>query len=213
MVNNQANEKENKKSILSKEWFKILIIASISFLIAIVGTLNNIEKERQRVFTSMKSKIKSEVEKELYGELMDKFKDRVKIDLKKEYRDFVKLELQDNLKDDIFRSVKHQIDSEGGDLFYEVFESIEYKERGDSIHRCDVIVRNLDSVFEDELEGLYKQIFGKYSDKKGVLLVFGGEPEESGYTPKFRLENGLNDEVLIIHDGNKSDLADNGRIY
>ena len=58
----------------------------------------------------------------------------------------------------------------------------------------------MDKVFNEELEGLFKQIFGNEQDKKGVLLVFSEEPEENGYRPDFRIEKGLNDQIMIMKD-------------
>lgn len=206
--------KNQKKSLaFNNPWVKVLIITVVSLLVAVVGIGKNIEREKQKVFSDMRSKIKCEVEKELYSELMDKFKEGVRSDLKKEYRDFVKLELKNSLREDTFRSLKHQIDNESSDLLYEVFETMEYKENGENIIHCEVIVKDLDKVFEEELEGLFKQIFSKREDKKGVLLVFDKEPEESGYMPKFRLEQGLNGQILVIRDGDKSKILEDSIIY
>lgn len=210
----EKNDKDQKRvTIFNKPLVKILSITILSLLIAIIGIGRNIEREKQRVFSDMRTKVKHEVEKELYSELIDKFREGVRSDLKKEYRDFVKLELKNSLREDTLRSLKHQIDNESSELLYEVFESIEYKENGEDIHHCEVIVKDLDKVFEEELEGLFKQMFSKDSNKKGVLLVFDKEPEESGYMPKFRLEQGLNDNILVIRDGDKSRILDNSIIY
>lgn len=210
-VVNLGNDSLKKKrfKLFKNEWVKILMVSFVSLFIAIAGILNNIEREKQRVYSDMKLKIKGEVEKELYSELIDKFESSVRSDLKKEYRDFVKIELKDTLREDTLRSLKHEIDTQGADLTYEVFESIEYKHNGENIHHCEVVVNNLDKVFEEELEGLYKQIFGSTQDKKGILLVFSKEPDQVEYRPDFRLENGINDQILIIQDGKRNDFADN----
>ena len=208
----KIDKKNDKKSFLKSEWSKFLFISVVSLLIAIVGINNNIEREKDKIFKEMKSKIKLEVEKELYKELYDKFQETVRNDLKKECRDFVKIELKKSLRDDTFRALKHQIDNEGIDLSYEIFESIEYKQNGENIHHCEVVVNNLDKVFNEELEGLFKQIFGNEQDKKGVLLVFSEEPEENGYRPDFRIEKGLNDQIMIMKDNKFRDLADNNVI-
>ena len=194
-----------KKSIFKNEWVKGLIVSVVSILIAIIAINNNIEREKQKIFNDMKSKIKIEVEKDLYKELSDKFHETVRSDLKKEYRDFVKVELTKNLREDTFRALKHQIDSEGVDLSYEIFESIEYKKNGENIQHCEVVVKNLDQVFNEELEGLFKQIFGK--NKNGVLLVFSKEPEQNEYRPKYRIERGLNEQILVIEDNTPKDFA------
>ena len=194
-----------KKSIFKNEWVKGLIVSVVSILIAIIAINNNIEIEKQKIFNDMKSKIKIEVEKDLYKELSDKFHETVRSDLKKEYRDFVKVELTKNLREDTFRALKHQIDSEGVDLSYEIFESIEYKKNGENIQHCEVVVKNLDQVFNEELEGLFKQIFGK--NKNGVLLVFSKEPEQNEYRPKYRIERGLNEQILVIEDNTPKDFA------
>lgn len=196
------------KKFLNSEWSKILFIYFISLMIAIIGINNNIEREKNKIFSNMKSKIKLEVEKDLYKELSDKFSETVRNDLKKEYRDFVKLELNKSLRDDTFRTLKHQIDNEGVDLSYKMVERLEYKQNGESIQHCKVIVKNLDKVFNEELTGLYKQIFGNESDKKGILLIFSKEPEELGYRPDFRIENGLNDQI-IIQDNKLRDIVEN----
>lgn len=196
------------KKFLNSEWSKILFIYLVSLTIAIIGINNNIEREKNKIFSNMKSKIKLEVEKDLYKELSDKFSEIVRSDLKKEYRDFVKLELNKSLRDDTFRTLKHQIDSEGVDLSYKMVECLEYKQNGESIQHCKVIVNNLDKVFNEELKGLFKQIFGNENDKKGVLLVFSREPEELEYRPDFRIESGLNDQI-IIQDNKLRDIVGN----
>lgn len=196
------------KKFLKNEWSKILFIYFVSLMIAIIGINNNIEREKNKIFNNMKSKIKLEVEKDLYKELADKFSETVRSDLKKEYREFVKLELNKSLRDDTFRTLKHQIDNEGVDLFYKIVESLEFKQNGETIQHCKVIVKNLDKVFNEELRGLYKQIFGDEDDKKGVLLVFSKEPEEMGHRPDFRIENGLNNQI-IIQDNKSRDIVEN----
>lgn len=193
------------KNIFKNEWVRIVGISVLSILISIICINNNIEREKQKIFTDMKSKIKVEVEKDLYKELSEKFKDTVRSDLKKEYRDFVKMELKKNLREDTFRALKHQIDTEGADLSYEIFESIEYKKNGENIQHCEVVVKNLDKIFNEELEGLFKQIFGK--NKNGVLLVFPQEPEQNGYRPQYRIERGNNDQILVIEDNVNKDIA------
>ncbi len=203
---------KEKKSFFKSELFKFMFVSVVSLLIAIIGINNNIEREKQKIYKSMKSKIKSEVENELYSELSNKFEDAIRNDLKKEYRDFVKLELIDSLKEDTFRSLKHQIDNEGTELSYELFESLEYKQNGENIHHCEVIVRNLDKICTEELEGLFKQIFVNQKDKKGVLLVFSKQPEEEGYRPNYRIEQGLNNELLVIQDNNSENFVANGII-
>lgn len=203
---------KEKKSFFKSELFKFMFVSVLSLLIAIIGINNNIEREKEKIYRSMKSKIKSEVEDELYSELSNKFEDTIRNDLRKEYRDFVKLELIDSLKEDTFRSLKHQIDNEGPELSYEVFESIEYKQNGENVHLCEVIVKDLDKIFTEELEGLFRQIFVNNGDKKGVLLVFSKQPEEEGYRPEYRIEEGLNNELLVIQDNNSDNYVANGII-
>jgi len=212
IADEEKKHSNSRINVFKKEWVKFLIILVASICIAIIGIINNINRERQKVFTNMKAKVKTEVENELYSELYDKFEQSVRVDLKKEYRDFVELELKNSLREDTLRNLKHEIDNESNELFYNVFESIEYKQNGENVRHCSVIVENLDKVFEEELEGLYKQIFGNNSDKNNVLLVFPKEPEEVGYRPSFRLENGLNEQILIIKDGEERNYAD-GIIY
>lgn len=201
------NDVNGKKKLLKSEWVNFIGVSIVSLLIAIIAINNNIEREKQKIFSSMKSQVKVEVEKELYNELYKKFEESVREDLRKEYKDFVKLELKKSLRDDTFRTLKHQIENEGVDLSYELFESLEYKQNGENIHHCEVVVNNLDKIFNEELEGLFKQIFGNEEDKKGVLLVFSKEPEERGYRPEFRLERGLNDQILIIEDSGENDFS------
>ena len=205
-----SNEK-GKLSLFKNEWIKVLLISVVSIVISIIGINVNIEREKSKLFDSMKLKIRTEVERDLYKELSEKFKLSVEDDLRNEYREFVKFELRKSLRDDTFKSLKHQIDSEGIELFYDLIEFIEYKQNGEDIRHCEVVVNNLDKVFDEELEGLFKQIFGNCENKKGVLLVFSKEPEERGYRPDFRLENGLNDQILIMRDGNL-DVAHNSLI-
>ncbi|BAK81619.1 hypothetical protein [Candidatus Arthromitus sp. SFB-rat-Yit] len=212
VVSNDSKFLRSKTNIFQKEWLKVLVILFISVGIAIIGIINNIDKERQKVFNSMKSAIKVEVENELYSEFYDKFEPSIRVDLKKEYRNFVELELRDSLREDTLRILKHEIDNESNELFYNVFESIEYKKNGENVRHCTVVVENLDRIFEEELEGLYKQIFGNNSDKNNVLLVFSKDPEEASYRPSFRLENGVNDQILIIKDGEERNYAE-GVIY
>ena len=177
IADEEKKHSNSRINVFKKEWVKFLIILVASICIAIIGIINNINR-----------------------------------DLKKEYRDFVELELKNSLREDTLRNLKHEIDNESNELFYNVFESIEYKQNGENVRHCSVIVENLDKVFEEELEGLYKQIFGNNSDKNNVLLVFPKEPEEVGYRPSFRLENGLNEQILIIKDGEERNYAD-GIIY
>lgn len=198
----------SKKGFLKSELSKFLIVSVVSLIIAVAGIVNNIEREKNKIFNNMKSKVSLEVEKELHKELTEKFKESIRGDLKKEYRDFVKLELKKSLRDDTFRALKHQIDNEGIDLCYEIFETMEYKQDGESVHHCEVIVENLDKVFNEELEGLFKQIFGNQKDKKEVLLIFSKQPEEREYRPEFRIERGLNDQLLIISDVKSADSSD-----
>lgn len=203
-----SDNQNSRKGFFKSELSKFLIVSVVSLIIAVVGIVNNIEREKNKVFSNMKSKVSLEVEKELHKELTDKFKESVRGDLKKEYRDFVKLELKKSLRDDTFRALKHQIDNEGIDLCYEIFESMEYKQDGEDVHHCEVVVKNLDKVFNEELEGLFKQIFGNQKDKKEVLLIFSKQPEERGYRPDFRIERGLNDQLLITKDVKSVDSSD-----
>lgn len=203
---------KEKKSFLKSELSKFLFVSIVSLAIAIIGINNNIEREKQKIFRGMKSKIKLEVENELYKELSNKFEDTIRNDLKKEYRDFVKLELRDSLKEDTFRSLKHQIDNEGEELSYEIFESLEYKQNGENVNHCEVVVKNLDKVFTEELEGLFKQIFGDGGEKKEILWVFSKHPEEEGYRPDYRIERGLNNELMIINDSNSKNYSSNSII-
>lgn len=203
---------KEKKSFLKSELSKFLFVSIVSLAIAIIGINNNIELEKQKIFRGMKSKIKLEVENELYKELSNKFEDTIRNDLKKEYRDFVKLELRDSLKEDTFRSLKHQIDNEGEELSYEIFESLEYKQNGENVNHCEVVVKNLDKVFTEELEGLFKQIFGDGGEKKEILWVFSKHPEEEGYRPDYRIERGLNNELMIINDINSKNYSSNSII-
>lgn len=203
-----SDNQNSRKGFFKSELSKFLIVSVVSLIIAVVGIVNNIEREKNKVFSNMKSKVSLEVEKELHKELTDKFKESVRGDLKKEYRDFVKLELKKSLRDDTFRALKHQIDNEGIDLCYEIFESMEYKQDGENVHHCEVVVKNLDKVFNEELEGLFKQIFGNQKDKKEVLLIFSKQPEERGYRPDFRIERGLNDQLLITKDVKSVDSSD-----
>lgn len=203
---------KEKKSFLKNELSKFLFVSIVSLAIAIIGINNNIEREKQKIFRGMKSKIKLEVENELYKELSNKFEDTIRNDLKKEYRDFVKLELRDSLKEDTFRSLKHQIDNEGEELSYEIFESLEYKQNGENVNHCEVVVKNLDKVFTEELEGLFKQIFGDGGEKKEILWVFSKHPEEEGYRPDYRIERGLNNELMIINDSNSKNYSSNSII-
>ena len=203
---------KEKKSFLKSELFKFLFVSIVSLAIAIIGINNNIEREKQKIFRGMKSKIKLEVENELYKELSNKFEDTIRNDLKKEYRDFVKLELRDSLKEDTFRSLKHQIDNEDEELSYEIFESLEYKQNGENVNHCEVVVKNLDKVFTEELEGLFKQIFGDGGEKKEILWVFSKHPEEEGYIPDYRIERGLNNELMIINDSNSKNYSSNSII-
>ncbi len=203
---------KEKKSFLKSELSKFLFVSIVSLVVAIIGINNNIEREKQKIFRGMKSKIKLEVENELYKELSNKFEDTIRSNLKKEYRDFVKIELHDSLKEDTFRTLKHQIDNESEELSYEIFELLEYKQDGEDVNHCEVVVKNLDKVFAEELEGLFKQIFGDGGEKKEVLWIFSKHPEEEGYRPDYRIERGLNDELMIINDRNSENCLINANI-
>lgn len=193
------------KRFFKSSFSKIVFVYVVSLLLAVFGIANNIEREKQKIFKNMQSKIKVEVEKELYKELSDKFSATIRNDLKREYRDFVKHELNKSLRDDTFRTLKHQIDNEGVDLYYHVIKKVERKKNGDSIKECEVMVENLDKVCNEELNGLFKQIFGNDKDK-GVLLVFSDDPERLNQ-PDFKIERGLNDQILI-QDNKTRDFVD-----
>ncbi len=209
MLRNESKKNEFLKSELSK----FVLISVLSLLIAVVFVAGNIQKERNKIFNNMQSKIKFEVEKELHKELSDKFRENIRDDLKKEYRDFVKIELRKSLRDDTFRTLKHHIDSEGIDLHYEIFETMEYKQDGESIYHCEVVVENLDKIFDEELEGLFRQIFGNKKDKKEILLVFSKQPEEAGYRPDFRIERGMNDQLLVVKDIKSVDYTESKLLF
>lgn len=195
------------KKFLKSGFSKIVFVYVLSFLIAVIGIANNIEREKQKIFKNMESKVKVEVEKELYKELSDKFSDIVRNDLKREYRDFVKHELNKSLRDDTFRALKHQIDNESVDLYYKIVGKLEYKKNGESINQYEVVVDNLDKVFNEELYGLFKQIFGSDQNDNGVLLVFSNDPNKSNCKPEFKIEKGLNDQI-IIQDNKLRDFVD-----
>lgn len=195
------------KKFLKSNFSKVAFVYIASLLIAIFGIVNNIEREKQKIFKNMQSKIKIEVEKELYKELSDKFSDIVRNDLKREYRDFVKHELNKNLRDDTFRTLKHQIDNEGVDLCYKVVGKLEYKKNGESINQFEVVVDNLDKIFNEELHGLFKQIFGNDQDNHGILLVFSDDINKLNNKPEFKIEKGLNDQI-IIQDNKLRDFVD-----
>ena len=89
IADEEKKHSNSRINVFKKEWVKFLIILVASICIAIIGIINNINRERQKVFTNMKAKVKTEVENELYSELYDKFEQSVRVDLKKEYRDFV----------------------------------------------------------------------------------------------------------------------------
>lgn len=195
------------KKFLKSNFSKVAFVYIASLLIAIFGIVNNIEREKQKIFKNMQSKIKIEVEKELYKELSDKFSDIIRNDLKREYRDFVKHELNKSLRDDTFRTLKHQIDNEGVDLCYKVVGKLEYKKNGESINQCEVVVDNLDKIFNEELHGLFKQIFGNDQDNYGILLVFSDDTNKLNNKPEFKIEKGLNDQI-IIQDNKLRDFVD-----
>lgn len=198
---------DNKVKFYKKEWFKFLLILSISILIAIIGVKNNIEYERDRIYKELRSKIKVEVEKDLYKELIEKYKDSIRRDLKKEYRDFVRVELESSLKEDTMRTLKHEIQVKSGELSYEMFESMDYKSNGEDTKHVKVIVENLDNVFQEELEGLFRQVFGVNSEKRGVLLVFPKSPEECDFIPSYRVEGGYNEEIIVMSEDGSSNFS------